>query len=84
MAFSARSAKQQLNCNRGTVSSLLFMLSYYEQDNCSNELVLGHLPAGKNVSTEAGDIFEIRHQATTDEDSRLRRPNTCCSELQSV
>jgi hypothetical protein len=26
-------------------------------------------PAGKNVSTEAEDIVEIPHQATTDEDT---------------
>jgi hypothetical protein len=40
--------------------------------------------AGKNVSMEAEDIVGIRHQATTSEDSRLGRPSTCCSELQSV
>jgi hypothetical protein len=34
----------------------------------SNELVVGQSPAGKNVSTEAGDIIIIHHQATSDED----------------
>jgi hypothetical protein len=47
----------------------------------SSELVVGQLPAGKNVSTEAEDIVEIRDQATTGEDSKLRRLRTCCSEL---
>jgi hypothetical protein len=35
----------------------------------SNELVVRQSPAGKNVSTEADDIVENRHQATTDEDT---------------
>jgi hypothetical protein len=34
----------------------------------SNELVVGQLPVGKNVSIEAEDIVEIRQQATTSED----------------
>jgi hypothetical protein len=33
-----------------------------------DELVVGRSPAGKNVSTEAEDIVEIRHQATTGAD----------------
>jgi hypothetical protein len=44
-------------------------MSYYTQDNWSNELFVGQSPAGKNVGTEAGDIFEIRYQATTSEDT---------------
>jgi hypothetical protein len=40
----------------------------YKQNSWSNELVVGQLPAGKNVSTEADDIVEICHQATTGED----------------
>jgi hypothetical protein len=31
--------------------------------------VVGQLPAGKNVSTEAEDIVEIHDQATTGEDT---------------
>jgi hypothetical protein len=38
-----------------------------------NELVVGQSSASKNVSTEAEDIVEIRHQATTAENGRLRR-----------
>jgi hypothetical protein len=30
---------------------------------------MGQAPAGKNVSTEVVDIVEIRHQATTGEDT---------------
>jgi hypothetical protein len=51
-----------------------------KRDSWSNELVVRQSPAGKNVRPEAGDIVEIRHQATTGED-RLRRLSTCCSEL---
>jgi hypothetical protein len=40
----------------------------YKQDSWSNELIVGQSPAGKNVSTEADDIVEICHQATTGED----------------
>jgi hypothetical protein len=40
-----------------------------KQDNLNNELVVGQLPAGKNVSTEAENIVEIRHQATTGENT---------------
>jgi hypothetical protein len=36
------------------------------------------------ASTEAEDIVEIRQQATTGEDIRLRRFIACCSEMQSV
>jgi hypothetical protein len=35
----------------------------------SSGLVVGQSPAGKNVSTEAEEIFGIRHQATTGEDT---------------
>jgi hypothetical protein len=38
-------------------------------DSSSNELVVRQSPADKNVSTEAEDIVEIRHQATTGEDT---------------
>jgi hypothetical protein len=41
----------------------------YKQDNWSNELVVGQLPAGKNVSTEAEDIVKIRQHATTGENT---------------
>jgi hypothetical protein len=42
-----------------------------------NELVVGRSPASKNVSEEAEDIIEIRHQATTGEKYRkLRRLRT--------
>jgi hypothetical protein len=34
-----------------------------------NECVVRQSPAGKNVSTEAENIVEFRHQATTDEDA---------------
>jgi hypothetical protein len=37
-------------------------------DSWSNELVVWQSPGGKKVSTEAEDIVEIRHQATTGED----------------
>jgi hypothetical protein len=40
---------------------------YYKQDNWYNEFVVGQSPAGKKVSTEAEDIVEIRHQATTED-----------------
>jgi hypothetical protein len=42
------------------------------QGSCINELVVGQLPAGKNVSTEAEDIVEIRHQATTEATADIR------------
>jgi hypothetical protein len=34
-----------------------------------SQLVVGHSPAGKNVSREAEDTVAIRHQATTSEDT---------------
>jgi hypothetical protein len=40
-----------------------------ELANWSSELALGQSPAGKNASTDAKDIVEIRHQATTGEDT---------------
>jgi hypothetical protein len=43
----------------------------YKQGSGSNELVVRQSPAGKNVSTEAEDIVEIRHQATAGEDKTL-------------
>jgi hypothetical protein len=45
----------------------------YKQDSWSNELAVGQSLASKNVSTETEDIVEIRHQASTAEDSRLKR-----------
>jgi hypothetical protein len=39
----------------------------YELVSWSNDLVVTQSSAGKNVSMEAEDIVEIRHQATTDE-----------------
>jgi hypothetical protein len=39
----------------------------YKQDNWSNELVVGHSPASKNVSTEAEDTAGISHLATIGE-----------------
>jgi hypothetical protein len=59
-------------------------LPAWESGKWSNELVVGQSPAGKKVSTEAEDIVGISRQATTDEDSKLRRISTCCNELQSV
>jgi hypothetical protein len=41
----------------------------YKQDNWSNESAAGQSPAGENVSSEAEDIVEIRHQETTVEDA---------------
>jgi hypothetical protein len=41
----------------------------FKQDKWSSELFLGQSPAGKNVSMEADDIVEIRHQATTGENT---------------
>jgi hypothetical protein len=69
MVFPARSAKQQLNSNRGTMFSVRSMRRSYKQDKWSNELAVGKSPAGKNVSTEAEDIVGIRHQAATGEDT---------------
>jgi hypothetical protein len=66
--FSARSAKQQLNSNRGTFS-VQSVPRYYKQDSWSNELVVGHSPAHKNLSTEAEEIVGTRHQATNGEDT---------------
>jgi hypothetical protein len=84
IVFSVRSTKQQLNSNRGTMLSVLSMPTCYNQDNCSNELIVEQSPARKDLGTEAEDIFGIRHQETIAEGSRLRRFSTCCSELQSV
>jgi hypothetical protein len=69
LVLSARSAKQQLNSNKGTVFSVRCMPRCYKQDNWSNELVLGQSPVGKNVSMEAEDIVGFHHQATTGEDT---------------
>jgi hypothetical protein len=37
-------------------------------DSWSNELVVRHLPNGKNVTTEAENIVRFRYQATTSKD----------------
>jgi hypothetical protein len=50
-----------------------------KQDGWSNELLMRQSPAGKNVSTEAEDIVEIRHQATAGENITDRRFYVCCS-----
>jgi hypothetical protein len=39
----------------------------YKQDSWSNELIVRHSPAGKNMNTEAEDIVGIRHHASTSE-----------------
>jgi hypothetical protein len=41
----------------------------YKQGKWRNELFMRQSPAGKNMSLEAEDIVEIRHQATTGEDT---------------
>jgi hypothetical protein len=45
----------------------------YKQDNQSNELLVGQLPDGKNMSMEAEDIVGFCHQATTGEDKQTER-----------
>jgi hypothetical protein len=35
--------------------------------SCSGELIVGHSPAGKNVSTDVEDIVGNRQEATTGE-----------------
>jgi hypothetical protein len=42
-------------------------------------LVVKQLQAGKNMSTEAGDIVRIRHQVTTGEDITDR--DLACAEI---
>jgi hypothetical protein len=56
------------NSNRGTVLSVR-SVPRCNHDNCSNELVVGQSPAGKNVSTEVENIIGIRYQTTTGEDT---------------
>jgi hypothetical protein len=62
-------SKQRPADNRWIVFSARSVPRCYKQDNWSNELVVGQSPAGKNVSTEAEDIVENPHQATTGEDT---------------
>jgi hypothetical protein len=50
------------------VFSVRAVLRCYQQDSWSNELVVRQSPAGTNVSTEAEDIVETRHQTTISED----------------
>jgi hypothetical protein len=40
----------------------------YKQNRWSNELVVRQSPADENVSTKAGDVVGIRHQATIGEE----------------
>jgi hypothetical protein len=68
MVFSTRSAKQQMNSYRVTVFYVR-SVPRCKQEIWSNELVVGQSAAGKNMSTEAEDIVEIRHQATAGEDT---------------
>jgi hypothetical protein len=67
--FYAKSAKQQLSSNRGTVFAMRSVPRCYKQDNWCNEFVVGQSPAGKNVSMEIEDIVGIRHQTMTGEDT---------------
>jgi hypothetical protein len=69
MVFSAWSDKQQLNNNKGTVFSARSVPRRYKQDSCSNELAVGHLPAYKNMSTEAEDTVGFCEQTVTGEDT---------------
>jgi hypothetical protein len=55
----------------------------WELFSLSNELIVGQLPAGKNVGNKAEDIIWISHQATTGEDSRMRRRITFSNEVLS-
>jgi hypothetical protein len=41
----------------------------YKKDSWSNDLIVSQSSAGKNVTTVAENIVEIRHQATTGEDT---------------
>jgi hypothetical protein len=56
------------NSNKGMVFSVRSVPRYYKHYSWSNELVVRQSSAGQNVSTEAEDIIEIRHQATIGED----------------
>jgi hypothetical protein len=65
----AAAARQQpAGHSRELVFSVLPVRCYIE-DNWKNELVVRQSTVGKNVSTEAGNIVEVRHQATTGEDT---------------
>jgi hypothetical protein len=55
--------------NREMMFSGRFKSRCYKQDSWSNELVVRQPTAGKNVNTEAEDIVQIRHQATTDKNT---------------
>jgi hypothetical protein len=44
-------------------------LPAWELVSWSNELVVGQLPAGKNVNMEAENIVGIRYQGMTGEDT---------------
>jgi hypothetical protein len=52
-------------------------VSQLRVDSWSNELVVRQSPAGKNVSTEAEDSGDTRHQATTGEDIENREDFIC-------
>jgi hypothetical protein len=51
------------------VFSVLSVPTCYKQDSWGSESVVRQLPVGKNVSMVAEDIVEIRHQATTCEET---------------
>jgi hypothetical protein len=65
-AIAAR--QQPAENSRELVFSVLPVRCYIE-DSWNNELVVGQSTVGKNVSTEAENIVEIPHQATTGEDT---------------
>jgi hypothetical protein len=52
--------KQQLNCNRGTVFSMLSASRCYKQDSWSSESVAGYSPDYNNVSTKAEESPSLR------------------------
>jgi hypothetical protein len=65
---------------QGKVFSVRSVPRCYKQENCSNELILGQSPAGKNVSMEAEHIVGIRHQAeedTADSEDLVRTVVSC-------
>jgi hypothetical protein len=70
-------ARQQPANNRGMVLSVRSMLISYKQGNWNNWLLVGQLPAGKNVSMEAEDIVGIHHQAMTGEDTADSEDSVC-------
>jgi hypothetical protein len=53
----------------GTVFSVWSVPRCYKQGSWSNEVVVGQLPATKNMSMEAEDVVVICHQVMTGEDT---------------